>query len=117
MSQGFQLSFIFCSTARTGSNKFADASKVLYGESLKHNGNGNHQFAMHGALMNANGAPSNGTMSSIRSAGMEHRMSLNINPLNELEESYGNNEVCTGFVPVANPHKYVCMNCLGIASW
>ena len=71
---------------------------------------------MHGALMNGNGAPSNGTMSSIRS-GMEHRMSLNINPLNELEESYGNNEVCTGFVPVANAHKYVCMNCLGIASW
>ena len=54
---------------------------------------------MHGALMNGNGAPSNGTMSSIRS-GMEHRMSLNINPLNELEESYGNNEVCNGSDPL-----------------
>lgn len=73
---------------------------MLYGESLKHhNGNGTaHQFAMHGSLMNGgNNAPSHGTMSSIRS-GLEHRMSLNINPLNELESSYGNNEVCFSYM-------------------
>ncbi|XP_067935091.1 brother of CDO-like isoform X2 [Watersipora subatra] len=67
-------------------NKFADASKVLYGDQLKqqpHNGL-SLQFVTQGE--NASAPPqSNGTISSLNS----QRMSLNINPLNELDGNPG----------------------------
>lgn len=96
-----KLCLLYSCKARGGSKKFADASKVLYGEQLKYqteNGSssmpaGQHQFVIQSPPL-ANGVVggshvASGTMSSLGSR-REHRMSLNINPLNELDDSYGN---------------------------
>lgn len=74
---------------RGSHNKFADASKVLYGEQLKQPSvNGSTQFVTMNGGVGPMSAPSNGTLSSVHS----QRISLNINPLNELDESYAANE-------------------------
>lgn len=77
----------FLAVKRGSQNKFADASKVLYGEQLKHSvkDSPNQFVTLNG--VNGTHVPANGTMSSVQS----QRMSLNINPLNELDESYANN--------------------------
>lgn len=73
-----------------GPNKFADPSKLLYNEKM--NGSGaNQQLMLHSTLGNGAIPPSaNGTLTSVRSQNREPpRMSLNINPLNEVEGRYG----------------------------
>jgi len=93
---------IDCSAGKSpAQNKFADPSKVIYGEHTKQE-TMPKQFALHQAL--ANGTAHHGTMSSVSSSkrGMEpytrgmsprhdQQMSLNINPMNELDNPYEQN--------------------------
>ena len=72
---------------RVNGNKFADPSKLLYGEQVKQQTmNGSCQpFIGHASI--GNGRPrmqSNGTLSST-GCSREPRMSLNINPMNDMD--------------------------------
>ena len=81
------ITFCVVATSGRGHNKFADASKVLYGEQFKQqpvNGTATQFITLNGGNGALPAPATNGTLSSVNS----QRMSLNINPLNELEEGY-----------------------------